>query len=93
MEASTQYFSYEGAVGAATKTITVPIKKVTSISFTNDGTDSLVVQYRRDGYTPPYSRTVKAAETFLIDGNFDTVIVASPATGETNSFRLFVLGE
>ncbi len=88
-----QYFTYEGVAGASTKTITITIKKVKSISFTNDGTDDLVIKFNRENTLGTYGRTVKPNETFIVDGAFDQVVVISPYTGETNNFRLFVLGE
>lgn len=91
--ASTQYFSYEGAVGNTTKTITIPIKQVESISITNDGGDPILVKFNRDSTLGTTARTIKAAETFTIEADFDTIVLTSPDTGENNGFRIFVIGE
>lgn len=91
--ASTQYFSYEGSVGNSTKTVTIPLKRIESISITNDGGDPILVKFNRDTTIGTTSRTIKAAETFTIEAAFDAVNFTSPDTGENNSFRMFVIGE
>lgn len=91
--ASTQYFSYEGVVGNAAKTVSIPLKRIESISVTNDGGDPILVKFNRENTLGTYARTIKASETFTIEAAFDAVVFTSPDTGENNNFRMFALGE
>lgn len=93
MSVSSQYFSHEGMIGNTTKTIVIDLVKCSSISITNDGTDEISAKFNQLSRNGSYIRTIKANETFTIDGNFYSVTLISPATGETNQYRIFALGE